>query len=160
MRKLRAGSDAAQQRSGVAPARTGWALLSGVTPSTPALRARVAARGPEAGSPRLSRSCPRSRPEPEPRPLSDGGAAPGNGALAALRSGQPDALRTPPPTPRDHPAHPTATAESAAPGLTLGHPCTDRTGETGDVDGSPSGHGDPSQASTGWPAGATNLRSG
>lgn len=45
------------------------------------------ARKPGGPAPALP---PLPRLAPRPRPSSDGGAAPGNGALAALRSGQPD----------------------------------------------------------------------
>lgn len=53
------------------------------------------ARGPGSRAAPPPRSGPGPRLPPEPRPPSDGGAAPGNGALAAQRSSDPTRPRRP-----------------------------------------------------------------
>lgn len=100
-----------------------------------------------------------ARPPPslEPRPPSDGGAAPGNGAVSTQRSCDPTLPRRPRRLSQTTRRAPAAAAGTAAPGPSLGHLRTDGADCAAR---NPGGHGDLGRASGREPSGASGLRSG
>lgn len=113
-------------------------------------------KAPEAPPPR-PRTPARPPPSLEPRPPSDGGAAPGNGTVATQRSCDPTLPRRPRRLSQTTRRAPAAAAGTATPGPSLGHlrpdgaDCAAR---------NPGGHGDLGRASGREPSGASGLRSG
>lgn len=106
---------------------------------------------PEAGSP---------RPALQPRPPSDGGAAPGNGALTAPSSYQLDAAGPPRRFQLAHPADPSGRPSKHDLDPNLRQLYTDVADRTGIAERGPRDHGDPDRASSGEQAGSPSLRRG
>lgn len=98
------------------PHRLGAQQAGAAVQAPPSPLALPPVRGPGSRAAPPPRSRPGPRPPPEPRPPSDGGAAPGNGALAAQRSS--DTTRPGRPRRRSQTTQraPAAAAARAAPG--------------------------------------------
>lgn len=99
------------------PHHLGAQRAGAAVPAEPPARGRRR-EAPEARPPR-PRAPARPPPSPEPRPPSDGGAAPGNGALATQHSGDPTRPRRPRGLSQATRRAPTAAAGTSAAGPIL-----------------------------------------